>query len=346
MSSTDVTLEPMSTSARGPADGTDLFEPGKTLLDRYRVIRLLAKGGVGEVYEAEDLETHGHVALKTVQREVLHSTKAPLRFQREYEFSQRIAHPNVLRIDSFFLAPAQNAEGKEAMAPCMVMELLSGETLGDRLERNETIPQDLALHIVCQSASALAAAHQADIVHRDLKPDNLFLADDAEPVRVVLMDFGVARQASPQEESLTASNVLLGTPSYMAPELLELEEAMPASDLYTFGLVMFEMLTGRPPFVADTPIQMVFKRLQEEPPVPSDLLPGLDPRWDETILRCLQRDPEDRYGDALEIIRSLDGENSTYLADERKRSWNRRTTAIVWSAVGLALAIALFFLVR
>jgi serine/threonine protein kinase len=319
-----------------------MFEAGDLIRDRYRVVRRVGRGGTGEVYEAEDTATGATVALKTVQPELVGSTKVVQRFERECRFSQRISHPNVLRISHVFQVPIPEGRfeistGEALEVPCMVMEYLEGETLADRLGRGERIPQEEAKPLVCQMAAALAAAHRAGVVHRDLKPDNMFLVPAADGTRVVLTDFGVARHAAPsQEESLTASNVLLGTPTYMAPEQLELEEAMPASDLYTLGLVMFEMVAGRPPFEAETAIKTVFKRVQEDAPSPREVVPDLDRRWEEVILRCLERQPEDRYSDAQEIIRALDGDDSPYLVAER----HDLRKILLWVAVAAVVIAA------
>ncbi len=333
--------------------GADLFSPGDVLQDRYRILRLVGRGGTGEVYEAEEVgkaEEAGEgrpgaarVAIKTVLRELVSSVKVQRRFEREFEFSQRISHPSVLRIHELFRVPMRIEEDggqTDVEVPCMVMELLAGETLADRLIRGATVPLEEARSVVCQMAAALAAAHRAEIVHRDLKPDNVFLipGDDGGP-RVVLTDFGVARKATPPEEddSLTASNVLLGTPTYMAPEQLELEEAMPASDIYTLGLVIFEMLTGRQPFEAASAIEMVFKRVQEDPPSPRIYLPDLDRRWEELILRCLERDPKDRFESAQEIIRLLDGDASEWLVPDRSGWWWKILLAVAVVAAAAAV---------
>jgi len=319
-----------------------LFEAGDLIRDRYRVVRLVGRGGTGEVHEAEDVTTGATVALKTVQPELVGSTKVVQRFERECRFSQRISHPNVLRISDVFQVPIPGgrfevSSGEVLEVPCMVMEYLEGETLADRLGRGERIPQEEARPLVCQMAAALAAAHRAGVVHRDLKPDNMFLVPGDDGTRVVLTDFGVARHAAPsQDESLTASNVLLGTPTYMAPEQLELEKAMPASDLYTLGLVMFEMVAGRPPFEAETAIKTVFKRVQEDAPSPREIVPELDEGWEEVILRCLERQPEDRYADAQEIIRALDGDDSPYLVAEGRDL----RKLLLWAAVAVVVIAA------
>ncbi len=315
--------------------GDNAFSPGDVIERRYRVVRLVGTGAMGEVYQAEDLEidesaseegSANTVAIKTVRPDLLRSAKALARFKREADLSQRIQHPGVLRIGRVFTT-TMPGDDDAGTVPCMVMEWLAGETLADRLVDERLIDPDEGVAVACQMASALTAAHRAGVVHRDLKPDNVFLVyggGEDGGIRVVLTDFGVARAAKRRkDESLTASNVILGTPEYLAPELLDLEDATPRSDLYTMGLVMFEMLTGKPPFEADTPLKMVFMRAQQEPPSPRKHLPDLDRRWEEVILRCLARKPEDRYAEALDLISVLDGEDSRWLkataADRLKR---------------------------
>ena len=328
----------------------DIFSAGDVLEERYRIVRLVGRGGSGEVYEAEDLQKGDRVAIKTVVRERLERPQALRRFEREVDFSQRISHPNVLRIFRLFSVPVEVHHGSETRtvnAPCMAMELLQGETLADLFERGETLTPEEAKPLVCQMASALAAAHREGIVHRDLKPDNMFLVREGDDTRVVVTDFGVARQATQKQperdDSITRSDVILGTPEYMAPEQLDLEKAMPASDIYTLGLVMFEMITGHHAFEADKAIERVFKRLQEPAPSPRIFLPTIDRRWETTILRCLRRDPKERFTSPLGIIRALDGEGSEFLAPERSRErkknlmWVLVVTAVV--AVGAVMLL-------
>jgi serine/threonine-protein kinase len=201
------------------------------------------------------------------------------------------------------------------------MEYLKGETLADVLCDDRLISPEEARGLVIQMARALSAAHQADVVHRDLKPDNIFLVsrEGGGSPRVVLTDFGVARPNSPeQEDSFTATDVIVGTPTYMAPEQLELEEALPASDIYTLGLVIYQMLTGKFPFEGETAIQVVFMRVQDDPIPPRRFLPELDDVWDHLILRCLERDPKDRIADAREIVTILEGDKND-LPKDRKR---------------------------
>ncbi len=329
------------------ASSGNIFSPGDEIEGRYRIVRLIGTGGMGEVYEAEDLETgegpSKRVAIKTVLPELLGNYKILARFEREAELSRRISHPSVLRI---FEVVKTRRPGSEDPVPCMVMELLEGETVADRLIDGRTVEPDEGVALACQMAAGLTAAHRAGVVHRDLKPDNVFLVPEEVGTRVVLTDFGVARRstAPPKDESLTASNVLLGTPDYMAPELLELEDATPASDLYSMGLVMFEMLTGKPPFVADTALKMVFKRVKEEPPSPRIHLPDLDRRWEEVILRCLARKPEDRYAEAQEVIRGLAGDRAQWLLPTPVERLKKLIPWLVAAVVAIAFAAAVLWL--
>lgn len=328
--------------------GIDIFVEGEILADRYRIRRLVGKGGVGEVYEAQDLKDDRRVAVKTLMLQFVESSIALLRFERESEYSRRIDHPGVLRIYEVFKVPVPrrlrelgNRAPRCRSISCMSMEFLEGETIADRLIKGKLFSTSEALPLVCQVAAALGAAHRAGVVHRDLKPDNMFVVSrPGEEPRMVVTDFGVARQStSSQDDSLTASNVLLGTPSYMAPEQLELEVAMPASDIYALGLVMFEMLTGKPAFYGETPIQMVFKRVKEAAPSARIHLPDLDGTWERAIARCLARDPKDRYPTADNLVQDLDGPRSRWL---RQGNDHRRRRRLVWGLVlaGLAAAVA------
>ena len=334
------------------ASKRNIFSSGDRIEGRYRVVDLLGIGGMGEVYEAECLDTGERsragqvkrVAIKTVLPELLGNHKIIARFEREAELSRRISHPNVLRIFEV-LKTLKPGVGSEPI-PCMVMELLTGETVADLLIDGRTITPDAGVPLACQMAAALTAAHRAGVVHRDLKPDNVFLVPENGTTRVVLTDFGVARRstAPPHDDSLTASNVLLGTPDYMAPEQLELEQATSASDIYTMGLVLFEMLTGKRPFVADTALKMVFKRVQEEPPSPREHLPDLDPRWEEVILRCLARKPEDRYQEAQDIIRVLQGKKSQLLVTPPEDRLRKLVPWLVAAVVALGFVAAVLWL--
>jgi tetratricopeptide (TPR) repeat protein/tRNA A-37 threonylcarbamoyl transferase component Bud32/TolB-like protein len=283
-------------------DDQPAFSPGEMIAGRYRVVRFLARGGMGEVYEVEDLELRERVALKTMRSEVAKDQVTIERFRREIQLARKVTHPNVCRIfDVAF----------HGGLIFLTMELLEGETLAHRLRRGGPMPTAEALPLARQIAAALHAAHQAGIVHRDLKPGNVVLAERRGGVRAVVTDFGLARLEAGEEPqhamNLTVQAGVVGTPAYLAPEQVEGKEITAAVDVYALGIVLYEMLTGTVPFVGDTAIAVAVKRLRETPASPRTLVPGLDARWEAAILRCLEREPADRFASAPEAIEALTG---------------------------------------
>ncbi|MFL6200774.1 MAG: tetratricopeptide repeat protein [Thermoanaerobaculia bacterium] len=273
--------------------------PGDRIAERYRVVRFLARGGMGEVYEVEDQELRERVALKTVRGDVSRDPLTIERFRREIQLARKVTHPNVCRIfDVAF----------HGSTIFLTMELLEGETLAQRLRRAGPMSTEEALPVAQQIAWALHAAHQAGIVHRDLKPGNVVLTASRGTTRAVVTDFGLARLESGEDAmTLTAHAGVVGTPAYLAPEQVEGKEITGAVDVYALGIVLYEMLTGTVPFVGDTALSVAVRRLQERPASPRVHVPGLDPRWEAAILRCLERDPAARFHSAPEVIQSLTG---------------------------------------
>jgi hypothetical protein len=285
---------------RPPSSAPPRLDEGQLLAGRFRIVRFIAAGGMGDVYEADDLELHERLALKTIRPEIVSRARALARFKHEVQFAKRVSHPNVCRIHDL-----GTHRGAAADMVFLTMQLLPGETLGQRLRRDGRMSLPEALPLVVQMAEALGAAHDAGVIHRDFKPSNVMLTG----AKAVVTDFGLARSASAGEDAasaeLTESGNLVGTPAYMAPEQLTHGELTPATDIYALGLVMYEMLTGKRPFHGVTPLDSAMKRLTESPPPPDQLVPGLDPRWGTVILRCLERDPAKRYQRTGEVIRAL-----------------------------------------
>jgi serine/threonine protein kinase/tetratricopeptide (TPR) repeat protein len=300
---------------------------GDLLAGRFKIVRYIAGGGMGEVYEAEDLELHEHVAIKTIRPEILRQPSAVKLFKREVHLARKVTHSNVCRIFDLF---RHKSEGSDEETVFVSMELLNGSTLSARLRAEGRLTTAEALPLVKQIASALYAAHGAGIVHRDLKPGNVVLVSheggEVGP-RAVITDFGLAFQpVGADGSSLTTGPQFFGTPVYMAPEQIEGHPATVASDIYSFGLVMYEMVTGMRPFQGDTPISTAVKRLSEEPPTPRKFQPDLNLSWETTILRCLQRDPTKRFANTNELVRALDGEiasipNSPRTLARQPRTW-------------------------
>ena len=283
------------------------FTEGEVIAGRYTVRRFLAQGGMGEVYEVEDSELGEMVALKTVLPHVAEDATSMDRFRREILVARRVTHGNVCRIFDIGRHEADDEEGRGVTF--LTMELLHGETLDARIARGR-MGADEALSLAEQIAEGLTAAHATGIVHRDLKPANIFLVPDGEGQRVVVTDFGLARSggAGGGQMDVTATGEVIGTPAYMAPEQVQGHESTTATDVYAFGLILYEMLTGARAFEGETAFQIALSRLQQAPTAPSKHIPEIDPVWESTILRCLERDPRDRYQTASDVIRALHGE--------------------------------------
>lgn len=301
-------LRTATTAARPRPMDEPSFAPDATIAGRYRVVRFIARGGMGEVYEVDDLELRERVALKTVRPEVARDNLAIERFRREIQLARKVTHPNVCRI--FDVSYHRDAGTPEGFI-FLTMELLAGETLAERLRRSGPMSAEEALPIARQIAEALHAAHQAGVVHRDLKPGNVMLVESRGTTRAVVTDFGLARLEAGGEGgaghglTLTAAAAVVGTPAYLAPEQVEGSEITAATDIYALGIVLYEMLTGTVPFLGDNALSTAVKRLRESPIPPRVHAPGLDPRWESAILRCLEREPAARFASAPEILQAI-----------------------------------------
>jgi tetratricopeptide (TPR) repeat protein/tRNA A-37 threonylcarbamoyl transferase component Bud32 len=284
------------------------FAAGDVVAGRYQVVRFLSAGAMGEVYEVEDLSLHERVALKTIRPEVAGSPESLARFKRELRMARRVTHPNVCRV--FDLGEHRFVEDEpETGLTFLTMELLEGETLYEYLARNGRLPPGEVLRLAEQMAAALDAAHSAQVIHRDFKSNNVMRVRSPQgEVRAVVTDFGLALAEVPTGDAqITRERQLLGSPGYMSPEQVAGEPLSPASDIYSFGVVLFELVTGRLPFVAPTPAATALMRLREPPPSPRELVPELEPLWERVLLRCLARLPHQRFATASEVIATLRG---------------------------------------
>jgi tetratricopeptide (TPR) repeat protein/TolB-like protein len=280
------------------------FAAGDLLCARFEVQRFLAQGGMGEVYEARDLELGEVVALKTIRPEVAGDPRVLQRFKREIALARRVTHPNVCRVFDLFHHPAPDGSGRSTTF--LAMQMLHGETLATRLLRMGPLPTREALPLVEQMAAGLQAAHQEGIVHRDLKPGNVILVANGHGTRALLTDFGLARSADDRESvSWTGGAGLVGTSAYMSPEQVEGREVTAASDIYSLGVLMYEMVAGVKPFVGETPLATAVMRLKQAPASPRAHRPDLDARWERAILRCLAVSPADRFRSVDGIVAAL-----------------------------------------
>jgi eukaryotic-like serine/threonine-protein kinase len=274
---------------------------GNVIAERYRIIRIIGRGGMGEVYEAHDLLLNEQVALKTLRGDLASDETLLLRFHQEISIARRVTHPNVCRIFEVGIHRA------DAQPPLLffAMELLHGQTLSERI-RAGRLTRDEAFPIAIQLAEGLQAAHLAGIVHADFKSANVILVPSGTGVRAVITDFGVARAEAGStvvDETRSGHETIrvAGTLAYMSPEQLSGDRVTTASDLYSFGIVLFEMACGRRPFDDSDVIKSAMLRATGPPASARSVVPTLDERWDMAITRCLQRDPQHRFGSAGEL---------------------------------------------
>jgi serine/threonine protein kinase len=327
-----------------------VFQPGAVIAKRYRVRRLVARGGMGEVYEVFDTFLHERVALKTVSATHCDSAEAVRLLKAEVQLARRIGHPNVCRIFDL---------GSDVMAPpggeiqFLVMEFVEGECLGKKLRQTGPLALDLALSVAHQLLLGLSAAHQAGILHRDFKSDNVMLrAESNARLAAVILDFGLAKILNESGDIVTTqhpqSHAMVGTIGYMAPEQMEGELLSAASDIYAFGVVWFEMLTGRLPFEEQTIAASVVARLHRSPEPPSHYNSKV-PTWlDDIVMRCLSRHRETRFTSADAVLSALAAGPSVSAQPTQllKRAWRHRLPIAAAAAGVLAggmitLAIAL-----
>ena len=311
------------------------LEAGEILAGRFAIVRHLGSGGMGEVYEAEDRHLHTHVAIKLIRRDIAGHPEAAARFRREITLARQITHRSVCRVYEYF--PASTTTGGDHV-DFLTMELLSGETLAELMEREAPMPLPRAYPILEQLTSGLDAAHAAGVLHRDLKGSNVFLARDTNDFRVVITDFGLARSADGGDSLSTGSAWGGGTPLYMSPEQLEGGELGPQSDVYSLGVIMYQMATGVAPLQGHSPLQIAVKRIKEQPKPPRHSNPNVDPVWESAILKCLALRPDQRFPSGSAVLESLGKRNPFTIRIPAK--------PVLVAAAVLAVALAGWWAVR
>ena len=267
------------------------FAPGAIVAERYRIVALLGRGGMGEVYRAEDLKLSQVLAIKFLPEALSRDETALARFHAEVRFARQVSHPNVCRVFDI---------GGENGVPFLTMEYVDGEDLSSLVRRIGRLPHDKAAEVSRQICAGLAAAHERGVIHRDLKPSNVML-DGAGKARIT--DFGLAGIAA----NMKGAEIRAGTPAYMAPEQLAGREVSTKSDIYALGLVMYEVLTGKRAFEAATMAELIKAREDGKLTEPSTLVKDLDPVMERVILRCLDLDPAKRPATALQVAAALPG---------------------------------------
>jgi serine/threonine protein kinase/tetratricopeptide (TPR) repeat protein len=264
---------------------------GSTFAGRYKIIEELGKGGMGKVYKAQDTDLKEKVAIKLLKPEIAADKKTIERFRNELKFARKIRHKNVCQMFDL---------NKEKGAHYITMEYVDGKDLKSMIRMMGQSSSGKTISIAKQVCDGLVEAHKLGVVHRDLKPQNI-MVDEEGNARI--MDFGIAR--SIKEKGITAAGVMIGTPEYMSPEQVEGKEVDQRSDIYSLGVILYEMVTGRVPFEGDTPFTIGVKHKSEEPKDPKELNAQLPEDLNLVILRCLEKDKEKRYQSAGEVRAEL-----------------------------------------
>ena len=264
---------------------------GALLEQRYRVDAPLARGGMSAVYRGVDTRLDRPVAIKVMDPRFAADNSFVERFEREARSAARIHHPNVVAVHD------QGLDGDHVY---LVMELVDGGTLRDLLTERGALPPPLAVSILEPVLAALAAAHAADLIHRDVKPENVLIGANGV---VKVADFGLVRALS--SPGTTKSSVILGTVSYLSPEQVTTGNATPRGDVYSAGILLYEMLTGAPPYVGDNPLSVAYRHANDDVPAPSAVARGLPPALDELVLRATRRDPQARPADGAAFLAEL-----------------------------------------
>ncbi|MGN6161231.1 MAG: Stk1 family PASTA domain-containing Ser/Thr kinase [Marmoricola sp.] len=270
---------------------------GRVLDGRYRIERRIARGGMAMVYEATDLRLDRVVAVKVMHEPLADDPSFVVRFEREARSAAKLSHPNAVSVFD---------QGDDAGTLFLVMEYVPGVTLRDLIRREAPLPPALALRILESVLAALGAAHAIGIVHRDIKPENVLLAtaevDKMDPRRTKVADFGLARAINAETQHTATGGVIIGTVSYLAPEMLVNAAADARVDVYAAGVLLYELLTGQKPHQADNPIQVAYKHVHEDIGRPSDIARGLPPYLDALVARATARDADQRPADAAVLL--------------------------------------------
>jgi serine/threonine protein kinase len=268
---------------------------GQTL-GRYYILEQLGEGGMAIVFKAYDSHLEREVAIKVIRTEKLSldsMAKSLKRFEREAKSLARLTHPNIVTITDY---------GKHEGSPYLVMEYLPGGTLKERL-KHAPLPWQEAVQLLLPIAQALKYAYEQNIIHRDVKPSNILLTSKGQPI---LTDFGVAKLFDLDEtQDLTGTSMGIGTPEYMSPEQSIGKDIDGRSDIYSLGIVLYEMITGRKPFIGDTPLGVMIKKVSEPLPRPSNFVRNIPDRLEKILIKALAKDPEDRFENMGELIQVL-----------------------------------------
>src|SRR6202789_3116692 len=267
----------------------------RLLGDRYELEGVVVRGGMAEVYQARDLRLDRTVAIKTLRTDLARDQTFQARFRREAQSAASLNHPSIVAV-------YDTGEDEDIPTgipvPYIVMEFVDGRTVRDLLQSDHRLLPERSLEIIDGVLGALDYSHQSGIVHRDIKPGNVMVTRNGD---IKVMDFGIARAMSDTQATMTQTAQVIGTAQYLSPEQARGERVDARSDLYSTGCLMYELLTGRPPFTGDSPVAIAYQHVRENPIPPSRLDPELPPWADAIVLKAMAKSTSDRYQSAAEM---------------------------------------------
>ena len=272
------------------------------LAGRYEVRSLIGRGGMAEVHLGFDTRLSRVVAIKMLRRDLALDSIFQARFRREAQSAASLNHPNIVAVYDTGEEIVSDATNRSIAIPYIVMEYVEGHTVKELIADGTAVPINEAIEIVSGVLSALQYSHDNHLVHRDIKPGNIMLTSDG---KVKVMDFGIARALTDSQATMTQTNAVVGTAQYLSPEQARGETVDERSDLYSTGVVLFELLTGRPPFKGDSAVAVAYQHVEQIPPTPSSILSDIPDSLDRVVLKALAKNRDDRYRSAAEMLSDL-----------------------------------------